>query len=378
MASIAELTRDEEGRLSLTGARLKTAVLGATGIVGQQLIRMLKAHPWFDVVALAASHNSAGQSYRRAMDGRWSMNFEMPEHLAAQEVYDVREVDRIARGVDVAFCALNLDKESIRRLEHSYAERGVWVTSNNSAFREDAFVPMVIPAVNPQHLYVIGAQRAARGYETGAILVKSNCSIQSYVIALEPLREFGIEKIMVHSEQAISGAGKTFQTWPEMERNLIPLINGEEKKSETEPLKIWGTVGGDGIASSSSGPKIRARCVRVAVQDGHTAYVLVQFKNTPSKGEILSRWERYARSQDLPSAPRKLIHYLTEPDRPQPLLDVMRENGMAVSIGQLEVDETDGLVSFTALTHNVLLGAAGGAVWATEAALARGLLYRRV
>jgi aspartate-semialdehyde dehydrogenase len=376
MASIAELGRDESGRLSLKGERLKTAVLGATGIVGQQLIRMLREHPWFEIVLVAASHNSAGKSYREAVDGRWSMNFDIPENIAGMMVMDVQEVDHIASRVDVLFCALNLDKESIRTLEHAYAERGVWVTSNNSAFREDSFVPMVIPAVNPHHLDVIPTQRLARGYETGAILVKSNCSIQSYVIALEPLREFGIEKIRVHSEQAISGAGKTFETWPDMERNLIPLINGEEKKSETEPLKIWGTVGADGI-EPSAGPKIKARCVRVSVLDGHTAYALVQFKSTPTKREILSRWESYARSQDLPSAPGRLIHYLPEPDRPQPLQDVMRENGMAVSIGQLEID-ADGLVSFTGLTHNVLLGAAGGAVWATEAALAKGLVYRRV
>ena len=376
MTSIAELGRDESGRLSLKGERLRTAVLGATGIVGQQLIRMLREHPWFEIVLVAASHNSAGKTYREAVDGRWSMNFDIPESIAEMTILDVQEVDHIASRVDVLFCALNLDKESIRTLEHAYAERGVWVTSNNSAFREDSFVPMVIPAVNPHHLDVIPTQRLARGYETGAILVKSNCSIQSYVIALEPLREFGIEKIRVHSEQAISGAGKTFETWPAMERNLIPLINGEEKKSETEPLKIWGTVGADGI-EPSSGPKIKARCVRVSVLDGHTAYALVQFKNTPAKHEILSRWESYALSQDLPSAPSRLIHYLPEPDRPQPLQDVMRENGMAVSIGQLEI-EADGLVSFTALTHNVLLGAAGGAVWATEAAVARGLVYRRV
>jgi aspartate-semialdehyde dehydrogenase len=375
MASIAELGRGEEGLARLEGGRLKTAVLGATGIVGQQLIRLLREHPWFEIVTVAASQNSAGKSYREAVDGRWSMNFDIPEHIAGLTVLDVQEVDRIARQVDVAFCALNMDKESIRKLEHAYADRGIWVTSNNSAFRDDSFVPMVIPAVNPHHLDVIPTQRVARGYETGAILVKSNCSIQSYVIALESLREFGIEKIRVHSEQAISGAGKTFETWPEMERNLIPLINGEEKKSETEPLKIWGAVGTDGI-KPASGPKIKSRCVRVSVLDGHTAYVLVQFKKTPAKHEILERWERYARSQDLPSAPDRLIHYLAEPDRPQPLLDVMRENGMAVSIGQLEIDD-DGLVSFTALTHNVLLGAAGGAVWATEAAIARGLVYRR-
>jgi aspartate-semialdehyde dehydrogenase len=236
---------------------------------------------------------------------------------------------------------------------------------------------MVIPAVNPHHLDVLPRQRAARGYDTGGLLVKSNCSIQSYVIALEPLREFGVERITVHSEQAVSGAGKTFETWPEMERNLIPLIAGEEEKSEREPLKVWGEVGAEGIAPAA-GPRIKAKCVRVSVLHGHTAYVAVRFKSPPTAAQILERWEGYKRSADLPSAPRQLIHYLPAPDRPQPLRDVMTEQGMAVSVGQLRVDREGREVSFTALAHNAILGAAGGAVWATEAALARGLVYRRV
>jgi aspartate-semialdehyde dehydrogenase len=278
--------------------------------------------------------------------------------------------------VDIAFCAVSLDKESVLALEHAYAARGVWVTSNNSAYRRDPLVPMVIPAVNPHHLEMIEQQRLARGYQTGAIIVKSNCSIQSYVIALDSLREFGVERINVHSEQAISGAGKTFDAWPEMERNVIPLIGGEEEKSETEPLKIWGQLSADGIIPIS-GLKIKARCVRVGVPDGHTAYVSVRFKSTPTKAQILERWKRQEIKGELPSAPARVIHYLEEPDRPQPRLDVMTENGMAVSIGQLEIDD-EGTVSFTALAHNAILGAAGGAVLATEAAVAKQLIYRRV
>lgn len=375
MAHIAELSG--AGREAVVnGGRLKAAILGATGMVGQQFVRVLKSHPWFEVVALAASSGSAGKTYGEAVAGRWAMEFDVPEALADVEVRDVQDVDGIAARVDVAFCALSLDKEGVRKLEDAYARRGVWVTSNNSAFRQDPLVPMVIPAVNPQHLDVVPHQRAARGYETGAIIVKSNCSIQSYVIALEPLREFGVEKITVHSEQAVSGAGKTFETLPEMERNLIPFIGGEEEKSETEPLKIWGAAGADGIVSAS-GLKIKAKCVRVAVLDGHTAYVNVKFRNTPTTAQILERWERHARSHELPSAPRRLINYRPEPDRPQPLLDVMTENGMAVTLGQLEVDREEGTVSFTGLSHNAILGAAGGAVWATEAAVARGLVYRK-
>jgi aspartate-semialdehyde dehydrogenase len=365
----------DSGR-ELVGGKLKVAILGATGMVGQQFIRMLKRHPWFEVVAVAASANSAGKSYAEAIKGRWAMEFPLPEEIARLRVQDAQEIDEIARRVDVAFCAVSMDKESVRKLEHAFAAQGVWVTSNNSAYRTDPFVPMVIPAVNQHHLDMIPLQRVARGYETGAIIVKSNCSIQSYVIALESLRDFGIEKINVHSEQAISGAGKTFDTWPEMERNLIPLIDGEEQKSETEPLKIWGTIGADGIISASH-PKIKAKCVRVSVPDGHMAHVSVKFKTTPTRAQILERWEKFEMPGRLPSAPSKILHYLNEPNRPQPRLDVMTENGMAVSLGQLSIED-DGTVYFTGLSHNAILGAAGGAVLATEAAIARQLVYRRV
>jgi aspartate-semialdehyde dehydrogenase len=377
MTEAVGIIRHEDGRTRLDGGKLKVALLGATGMVGQQFIRMLKDHPWFEVVVAAASASSAGKPYAEAVAERWAMEFPIPDSIAHLIVRDAQRVDEIAALVDVVFCAVSLDKESVLRLEHAYAERGVWVTSNNSAYRQDPLVPMVIPAVNPHHLDLIGLQRRARSYQTGAIMVKSNCSIQSYVIALEPLREFGIERINVHSEQAISGAGKTFKTWPDMERNLIPLINGEERKSETEPLKIWGTVGADGIVSATS-PKIKARCVRASVLDGHTAFVEVKFKRTPTKAQILERWEQFQISEGLPSAPHKLLHYLTEPDRPQPRLDVMTENGMAVSLGQLSIDEEDDTVSFTGLSHNAILGAAGGAVLATEAAIARRLVYRRI
>jgi aspartate-semialdehyde dehydrogenase len=202
--------------------------------------------------------------------------------------------------------------------------------------------------------------------------VKSNCSIQSYVIALNPLREFGLEEVRVHSEQAISGAGRTFATFPEIERNLIPFIDGEERKSEEEPLKIWGKATEDGIRPAVA-PKIKAKCVRVPVEHGHTAYVTARFKSAPGRNEILARWEGFQPLPLLPSAPRKFIHYLSEPDRPQPRLDVMTEAGMAVSIGQLDSDEKH-TVSFTAVSHNLILGAAGGAILATELAIAKGMV----
>lgn len=372
----AEIVNPEQNNTALTGGKLKVVVLGATGMVGQQLVRLLWNHPWFEIVAVAASANSAGKSYAEAVKGRWAIEADIPPAVAEMKLFDVQAVNDIAPLADVGFCALNLDKDAVLQLEHAYAAQGLWVTSNNSANRHDPFVPMVIPAVNADHLDVIPYQRKARGYDTGAIMVKSNCSIQSYVIALQPLRDFGIEKIIVHSEQAISGAGKTFDTFPEIEKNLIPLIDGEERKSEVEPLKIWGRVSPDGIVPASR-PKIAAKCVRVAVLHGHTAYTTIKFSSGPSESEILERWEQYHASDHLPSSPRKLIYYLPQPDRPQPRLDVMREGGMAVSIGQLRIGD-DSTISFTGLSHNLILGAAGGAVLGTEAAIARGLVYRRV
>lgn len=371
-AEIVNPNRDS----GLTGGKLKAAVLGATGMVGQQLVRLLSNHSWFEIVAVAASANSAGKTYEEAVKRRWTIESEIPPAVATMKLFDVQAVHDIAQLADVGFCALNLDKDAVIKLEHAYAREGLWVTSNNSAYRHDPFVPMIIPAVNADHLDVVQYQRKNRGYDTGAIMVKSNCSIQSYVIALQPLRDFGVEKIIVHSEQAISGAGKTFDTFPEIERNLIPLIDGEERKSEVEPLKIWGQVSSEGIVPASV-PKITAKCVRVAVLHGHTAYTNVQFRSGPSESQILERWEQYHASDHLPSSPRKLIYYLPQPDRPQPRLDVMTEGGMAVSIGQLRVGD-DSTISFTGLSHNLILGAAGGAVLATEAAIARGLVYRRV
>lgn len=372
----AEIVNPKSDNRGLAGGKLKAAVLGATGMVGQQLVRLLSNHPWFEIVAVAASANSAGKVYEEAVKGRWAIDPDIPSTVASMKLFDVQAVNDIAPLADVGFCALNLDKDAVLQLEHAYAAQGLWVTSNNSAYRHDPFVPMVIPAVNADHLDVVPYQRKARGYDTGAIMVKSNCSIQSYVIALQPLRDFGVERIIVHSEQAISGAGKTFDTFPEIEKNLIPLIDGEERKSEVEPLKIWGQVSSNGIVPASS-PKIIAKCVRVAVLHGHTAYATVKFKSGPREAQILERWERYHASDHLPSAPRKLIHYLPQPDRPQPRLDVMTEGGMAVSIGQLRVGD-DSTVSFTGLSHNLILGAAGGAVLATEAAIGRGLVYRRI
>lgn len=363
----------------LSGDKLKVGIVGATGMVGQQLIRMLKEHPWFEVSVLAASASSAGKTYGESVKGRWFMEFPLPDAIAKIQVTDAADLDAVTKGVDIVFCAVSMDKAEVLKLEDALAKKGVFVTSCNSANRLDALVPMMIPAANADHLKVLEAQRKARGYDTGAIIVKSNCSIQSYVLALTALKEYGPKKVLVHSEQAISGAGKTFATWPEMVDNVIPYIGGEEAKSEIEPLKVWGTLEADGIKSTTV-PNIKAKCVRVAVSDGHTAYVNVQFEKPATKEEILTKWDTFmgvsGGIKGLPSAPQKQIYFQSEPDRPQPKLDVMRDGGMAVTIGQLDVSE-DNWVRFTALAHNAILGAAGGAVLATELAVEKGYVYRR-
>jgi aspartate-semialdehyde dehydrogenase len=369
-------TKDISQTSAVTSLKNKyqAAIVGATGMVGQQLIRMLIDHPWINIKIVAASGNSAGKKYADAVGSRWCMDFAIPEAIAKLTVMDADAIKDVAKDVDIVFCAVSTSKEEVLRMEDAYAKEGAFVTSCNSAYRLDPLVPMMIPAANPEHLEILKEQRKKRGYTTGAIIVKSNCSIQSYVIALQPLRDLGLKTVRVHSEQAISGAGKTFITWPEMNNNMIPFIGGEEQKSEIEPLKVFGKVDENGITSATS-PKIKAKCVRVAVQDGHTAYVEATLENgVPTTDEILKRWAEFAACSGLPSAAKQLIHYRTEQDRPQPALDVMTENGMAVTIGQLKADES--CISFTALAHNAILGAAGGAVLATELAIQKNLIHR--
>ncbi|MBQ2135721.1 MAG: aspartate-semialdehyde dehydrogenase [Clostridia bacterium] len=355
--------------------KYNVGIIGATGMVGQRFALLLANHPWFNVTALAASGRSAGKSYEEAVSGRWAMTDAIPENLKDMTIYDaVADMKTVASKVDFVFCAVDMKKDEIKALEEAYAKLECPVVSNNSAHRHTEDVPMIIPEINADHLEIISSQRKRLGTKKGFIAVKSNCSLQSYVPALYPIDEkFEIDKCLVCTYQAISGAGKTFERWPEMVDNVIPFIGGEEEKSELEPLKIWGKIEGDKIVPASS-PKFTAQCLRVPVSDGHMAAVFVSFKNKPSKEEILDIWKNFSgepQSLELPHAPKQFINYFTEDNMPQTKLHRNLEGGMAVSVGRLREDSQYDY-KFVCLSHNTLRGAAGGAVLLAELLCAKG------
>ena len=352
----------------------KAGIIGATGMVGQRFATLLENHPWFEVTALAASPRSAGKTYEEAVGNRLAMTSPMPEKMKNMVVLNaVDDIEKIAGLVDFVFCAVDMKKDEIKALEEKYAKAEIPVVSNNSAHRGTPDVPMVVPEINDDHIQIIESQRKRLGTKKGFIAVKSNCSIQSYVPALNPLMEYGITKVLACTYQAISGAGKTFETWPEMLDNLIPFIGGEEEKSEQEPLKVWGHIEGDKIVNAQT-PSITTQCLRVPVSDGHTAAVFVSFDKKPSKEEILNKWAAFKgapQELDLPSAPKQFIHYFEEDNRPQAKLDRNLEGGMAVSVGRLRED-TQYDYKFVCLSHNTLRGAAGGGVLLAELLAAKG------
>ncbi|MFG6373048.1 MAG: aspartate-semialdehyde dehydrogenase [Oscillospiraceae bacterium] len=360
--------------------KYQVGVVGATGMVGQRFITLLAGHPWFKLKVVAASARSAGKRYEDAVGAKWAMDGPIPDCAKDLVVMDATaDVDAIAAKVDFVFCAVDMKKDEIKALEERYAKAECPVVSNNSANRWTPDVPMVIPEVNPDHIKVIEAQRKRLGTKRGFIAVKSNCSIQSYVPALSPLRQFGITKVLACTYQAISGAGKTFETWPEMVDNLIPYIGGEEEKSEQEPLKVWGTVE-DGVIKTAASPAITAQCLRVPVSNGHTAAVFVSFEKKPTEEEMKSIWASFqgrAQELELPTAPKQFLRYFEEPDRPQARLDRELEGGMAVSVGRLRPD-TQYDYKFVSLSHNTLRGAAGGGVLLAELLCAEGYIDHRV
>ena len=357
--------------------KYRVGIVGATGMVGQRFVSLLKDHPWFEVTALAASARSAGKTYQEAVGDRWAFDWDIPANVKDMVIMDASDIDAVGEKVDFVFCAVDMKKEEIRALEEAYAKKEIPVVSNNSACRGVEDVPMVVPEINAAHLDVIPAQRKRLGTQRGFIAVKPNCSIQSYVPALTPLMDFGPEKVSVCTYQAISGAGKTFKSWPEMVDNVIPYIGGEDEKSENEPLKLWGKVEDteDGLAIvNATEPVISAQCLRVAASYGHMAAVSVSFKNKPSIEEIKERWNNYeteAQRLNLPNAPKPFLQYFEDPTRPQTKLDRDFQNGFGVSIGRLREDKIFDY-RFVCLSHNTVRGAAGGAILTAELLCAKG------
>lgn len=352
-------------------------IVGATGMVGQRFITLLADHPWFNIVCLAASSRSAGKKYEDAVGKKWCMDVEIPEKVKDIVVMDATaDIDKITAIVDFVFCAVDMKKDEIKKLEEEYAKHECPVVSNNSANRFTPDVPMVVPELNAEHIHIIPEQRKRLGTKRGFIAVKSNCSLQSYVPALFPLHEkFGVKDVLVCTYQAISGAGKTFETWPDMVDNVIPYIGGEEEKSEKEPLKLWGKIEGSEIKPADK-PNFTAQCIRVPVSNGHLGAVFVNFDKKPEKEEMIEIWKNFkgrAQELDLPSAPKQFLNYFTEDDRPQIKSERMLENGMAISIGRLRED-TQYQYKFVCLSHNTLRGAAGGGVLLAELLCAEGYM----
>lgn len=359
--------------------KLKVGILGGTGMVGQRFISLLENHPWFEVAAIAASPRSAGKTYEEAVGGRWKMDTPMPEAVKNLIVLNVNDVEHVASQVDFVFSAVDMTKDEIKKIEEAYAKTETPVVSNNSAHRWTPDVPMMVPEINPEHVAVIEAQKKRLGTKKGFVAVKPNCSIQSYAPVLTAWKEFEPYEVVATTYQAISGAGKTFKTWPEMVDNVIPYIGGEDEKSENEPLKLWGHVE-DGKIVNATLPVISAQCLRVACSDGHMAAVSVSFKKKPTIEQIKERWANYeteAQRLELPSAPKPFLQYFEDPSRPQTRLDRDFQNGFGVSIGRLREDKLFDY-RFVCLSHNTVRGAAGGGILTAELLCRKGYIPHRV
>jgi aspartate-semialdehyde dehydrogenase len=358
--------------------KIKVGVIGATGMVGQNYLRLLNNHPWFDVVYLGASPASAGKKYRDAVAGRWHMRQDIPQQFADIVVHDAGVVSNAVGKCSLIFSSIEMDKQAIIALEAEYAKNGFAVVSNNSAHRGTEDVPVMIPEINPDHLSIIPAQQKNHGWSKGFLVVKPNCSIQSYMLPLYALMKAGyaIDKMIVTTLQAVSGAGYPGPASIDLIDNIVPYIGGEEEKSEVEPKKIFGKIKNGKIIPDNS-MKISAHCNRVPVVDGHTACCSINFAGSkPSVDEIIRIWRDFSsvpQELKLPSAPIPPIIYRDEANRPQPSKDRDAGNGMAVTVGRLrECNVFD--YRFVGMHHNTVRGAAGGAILTAELLMAKGLI----
>ncbi len=357
--------------------KIPVGILGATGAVGQNYINLLRDHPWFEVAYVAASPRSAGKKYGEVVANKWLLGANVPGGIADLVIEDANFPDKAKGKCRFVFSALELDsKDEIKALENAYAALGIPVVSNASAHRWTENVPMLIPEINASHLDVIAAQKKAHGWDSGFVVVKPNCSIQSYMIPVYALMKAGYEvkRMFVSTMQAVSGAGYPGVPSLDMIDNVVPFIGGEEEKTEKEPSKIFGTVESGKIVNFD-GLKVAAHCNRVPVIDGHTACVSLEFgAKKPSLEEIERIWTSFRglpQELGLPFAPEVPIIVRHETNRPQPRRDRNEGKGMAVSVGRLrECPLFD--VRFVGLSHNTVRGAAGGGILNAELLKAKG------
>ncbi|MFX1363566.1 MAG: aspartate-semialdehyde dehydrogenase [Promethearchaeota archaeon] len=359
--------------------KFNVGILGATGIVGQNYIKLLQDHPWFEIIDVAASPRSAGKSYTEAVKEKWQIPISIPEKIKDLTVRDVQDFENISDNLDFLFSAINMPtKEQIKELEITYAKKGFPIISNNSAHRWTPDVPMIIGEINHNHVNVIPIQQKNRNFTKGFIIVKPNCSLQSYLTPIYALEQAGykVKKLIITTLQAISGAGYPGVSSLDMLDNIVPYIGGEEEKTETEPLKIFGTIGKTGIENYND-IQISATCTRVAVSDGHTASVNMKFQdNVPSSDKIIEIWDNFSsvpQELELPFAPKQPIIYLKNIDRPQPNKDRDNDKGMAVTVGRLREDNVFDY-KFVSLSHNTIRGAAGGAILNAELLVSKGFI----
>ncbi len=345
--------------------RIEVGILGATGMVGQHFIKFLQGHPWFDLKWLGASDRSAGKKYKDAMT--WHLPGGVPATVADLTVEDCQP----GNAPRLLFSAM--DASVATEIERAFAQAGHIVVSNSKNHRMERDVPLLVPEINPDHLKLVPEQQRARGWK-GQIVTNPNCSTVGLTMGLGPLKPFGISKVIVTTMQAISGAGYPGVASMDIVGNVIPFIGGEEEKMQVETQKILGAFRGDHIEPLAA--RVSAQCNRVAVVDGHTETVSVEFSTKPSEQDLLSAFTGFSgvpQERKLPSAPPAPVIYLEESNRPQPRKDAERERGMAAFVGRLRPCPVLHW-KFVVLSHNTIRGAAGAAVLNAELMHSEGML----
>lgn len=357
--------------------KMRVGIIGATGMVGQNYLRLLENHPWFDVTYIGASQRSAGKTYEEAVQGRWQMESPVPMKIRSMKIKNALEIPTPGKECDLVFSAISLGKDEIRNLENNYAAAGFPVISNNSAHRTTPNVPMIIPEINHQHLELIPAQQKANNWNRGFVITKPNCGIQSYMVPIAALLEsgFDVRRIITTNLQALSGAGYPGVSALDVIDNVTHLPS-EEEKALIEPAKILGSLSEQEIIPRNDF-SVSSHCIRVPVVHGHSSCVHFAVENSsPTLDDIAQAFRSFRplpQQLRLPFAPDPVIELFDEPNRPQPRKDRDIGNGMAISVGRIQRCPVLGY-RFFCLSHNTVRGAAGGAILAAELLVKKGFI----